>query len=77
MKQVLFSLLILAAFSLNAQKNDKAPVPIKTTGDIKKEAAIQAQAQTVQEVAVERTNAKMTFESLTVDYGTIEMGQSH
>jgi hypothetical protein len=74
MKQVLFSLLILATFSLNAQKTDKAPVPIKTQGDIKKEAAMQAQTQAVAEVAVERTNAKMTFESLTVDYGTIDNG---
>jgi hypothetical protein len=72
MKQVLFSLLVLISISLNAQTN---PIPVKTEGDLQKEAMIEkAKTQAVAEVAVERTNAKMTFESLTVDYGTIENG---
>lgn len=72
MKQVLFSLLVLVSFSLTAQTN---PIPVKTEGDLQKEAMIErAKTQAVAEVAVERTNAKMTFESLSVDYGTIEFG---
>ena len=60
MKQVLFSLLVLVSFSLNAQTN---PIPVKTEGDLKKEAMIEkAKTQAITEVAVERTNAKMTFE---------------
>ncbi len=76
MKQILFSLLVLVSFSISAQtKVEKAPIPVKTEGDLKKEAMIeQAKTAAVAEVAVERTNAKMTFESLTVDYGTIENG---
>lgn len=74
MKQILFSLLVLVSFSINAQKTDKAPIPVKTTSDIKKEASMQAQTPVVEEVVVKRTNAKMTFESLSVDYGTIENG---
>jgi Protein of unknown function (DUF1573) len=66
---------VLVAVNINAQQMDKAPVPIKTEGDIKKEAVInQATAESVAEVAIERTNAKMSFESLNVDYGTIENG---
>ena len=61
-------------FALTAQTK-VAPIPIKTDGDLKKEAMIEkAKTQAVTEVAVERTNAKMTFESLTVDFGTIENG---
>jgi len=80
MKQVLFSLLVLVSFSLSAQVSEKAPIPVKTAGDLKKEASaksaqIQAeQAATVSEVAVEKADSKMTFESLTVDYGTVENG---
>jgi len=74
MKQFLFTLLVLVSISLNAQTK-VAPIPIKTEGDLKKEAMIEkAKTEAVAEVAVERTNAKMTFESLTVDYGTIENG---
>ncbi|MFN8339429.1 MAG: DUF1573 domain-containing protein [Saprospiraceae bacterium] len=74
MKQFLFTLLVLVSISLNAQTK-VAPIPIKTEGDMKKEAMIEkAKTEAVAEVAVERTNAKMTFESLTVDYGTIENG---
>jgi hypothetical protein len=74
MKQFLFSLLVLGAFSLSAQK-DKAPVPVKVDAPVKNEAtAIEAQKAPAQEAEVERTNAKMTFESMTVDYGTIENG---
>ncbi|MBC7885525.1 MAG: DUF1573 domain-containing protein [Saprospiraceae bacterium] len=75
MKQVLFSLLLIAGFSLSAQQTEKAPIPVKTAGDLKKEAVIkQAQDQAAAEVVIEKTNAVMTFESLTVDYGTIENG---
>jgi len=74
MKQILFSLLVFSCFALTAQTK-VAPIPIKTEGDLKKEAMIEkAKTQAVTEVAVERTNAKMTFESLTVDFGTIENG---
>lgn len=74
MKQFLFSLLVLGAFSLSAQK-DKAPVPVKVDAPVKNEATIiDAQKAPAQEAEVERTNAKMTFESMTVDYGTIENG---
>lgn len=74
MKQILFTLLVLVSFTINAQtKVEKAPIPVKTEGDIKKEAMVE-KTQAVAEVAIERTNAKMTFESLTVDYGTIENG---
>lgn len=76
MKQILFSLLVFVSFSISAQtKTDKAAIPVKTDGDMKKEVVMkQAQEAAVVEAAVERTNAKMTFESLTVDYGTIENG---
>jgi hypothetical protein len=73
MKQILFSLFVIAAFSINAQKSDKAPIPVKTQGDIKKEVAV-PQVEATPEAVIEKTNAKMTFESLTVDYGTIENG---
>lgn len=80
MKQVLFSLLLLVSFSLSAQVSDKAPIPVKTAGDLKKEASMKSaqikaeQAAAVSEAAVEKADSKMTFESLTVDYGTVEHG---
>ena len=81
MKQVLFSLLVLVSFSLSAQVSEKAPIPVKTAGDLKKEASMKSaqikaeQAAAVSEAAaVEKADSKMTFESLTVDYGTIENG---
>jgi hypothetical protein len=75
MRQLLFTLLVLVSVSLHAQEVEKATIPVKTEGDLKKEASIKmAQKNAVAEVAVERTNAIMTFESLTVDYGTIENG---
>jgi len=80
MKQVLFSLLVLVSFSLSAQVSDKAPIPVKTPGDLKKEASMKSaqvkteQATAVSEAAVEKADSKMTFESLTVDYGTVEFG---
>ncbi len=73
MKQILFSLFVLVSFSMNAQT---------TTAPIK-QAAKENVAETVPAVqavptpvvmAEERTNAKMTFESLNVDFGTIENG---
>jgi hypothetical protein len=81
MKHFLFSLLVLCAFSINAQ-NKSVPVtgkpvatPIQAEPVMKKDAAVQkAVSEAVVEVAVERSNAKMTFESLTVDYGTVEYG---
>lgn len=74
MKQVLFSFFVLVTFALNAQQVEKAPVPIKTEGDLKKEAQMKEAMvkEAVAEAPVERTNAKMEFKSLTVDYGTIE-----
>ncbi|MBK9735114.1 MAG: DUF1573 domain-containing protein [Saprospiraceae bacterium] len=75
MKQILFSLFVIVSFALHAQQTVKPAIPIKTEGDIKKEAISNAaQTEAVAEAVVERTNAKMTFESLTVDYGTIENG---
>jgi hypothetical protein len=81
MKQFFFLLMVLVSFQLSAQnKSDKAP----NGGSMKKEATITTAPTAVAapaaapapsaEPAVERTNAKMTFESLTVDYGTIENG---
>ncbi len=80
MKQVLFSLLVLVSFSLSAQVSEKAPIPVKTPSDLKKEASMKSaqmkadQAGITAEAAVEKADSKMTFESLTVDYGTIENG---
>lgn len=82
MKQFFFLLMVFATVQLGAQnKSDKAPA----AGTVKKEATPSAAPTAVTspvattpapaaEPAVERTNAKMTFESLTVDYGTIENG---
>ncbi|MBK9254081.1 MAG: DUF1573 domain-containing protein [Saprospiraceae bacterium] len=73
MKQVLFlALLLISSLSLNAQ-TDKAPIPIQTETD--KKAEMVKQAQQIQKAEqtdlMEKSNAVMTFESLTVDYGTI------
>lgn len=69
MKQILFSLLIVLGFSLTAQAQNvpavTAPVKeMKTTTTKTVNAATD----------VETTNAKMTFETTTVDFGTIENG---
>lgn len=78
MKQILFSLFVLVSFSLSAQTKPATPAPVK---EIAKEInnvvpATNAPAipTPVAPIAEEKTNAKMTFESLTVDYGTIDNG---
>jgi hypothetical protein len=81
MKHFLFSLLVLCAINLNAQTKS-VPVtgqpvatPVQVAPVMKKDAPVQkAVSEAVAEVAVERSNAKMSFESLSVDYGTIEYG---
>ena len=75
MKQLFLSLFVIVGLTAYAQQTDKAPVPIKTEGDLKKEAMMKVPAQpAAPEVVIEKTNAKMTFESMVVDYGTIENG---
>jgi hypothetical protein len=76
MKQFLFSLLVLANFSLNAQKATTTTVPAPAAVTTPAPAAITTPATPtpVAPVVEERSNSKMTFESLTVDYGTIENG---
>jgi hypothetical protein len=76
MKQILFSLLVVLTFSLNAQKVEKATMPAKTSGDIMKAQDIKNSPLTVPTTAdgQVKTNAIMTFESLTVDYGTVDYG---
>ena len=73
MKQILFSLSVLVAFSVNAQKA-KVPSNVKNTAEVKKEEVIQQVAPTAAPVFVMGATSKavMSFESLTVDYGTIE-----
>ena len=68
MKQVLFSLLVMLAFNVNAQKKVAAA---------KAEKVVEAKAETISQPAtpefvMKKSAAKMTFESLTVDYGKIE-----
>jgi hypothetical protein len=74
MKQLLFILLVFVAFGLNAQKT-------KTKNTVKQEAPKQEVIQQVTIPAPQATpefimaptsKAKMTFESLDVNYGTIE-----
>jgi hypothetical protein len=77
MKQLLFSLFVLVSFSLSAQTKPATAAPVK---EMAKEisntvpAAAVATPTPVAPIAEEKTNAKMTFESLTVDYGTIDNG---
>jgi len=76
MKQFILLVFVLAAtFSTTfAQAVEKAPIPVMTEGDKAKQDQLakkqQATTPKVEEV-VEKSNAKMTFETLTVDYGTI------
>lgn len=77
MKQLFLSLFVLIGLGLNAQQTEKAPIPIKTEGDMKKETMMKVPATPATpaaDIVVEKSNAKMTFESMTVDYGTIENG---
>ncbi|MFZ1705438.1 MAG: DUF1573 domain-containing protein [Saprospiraceae bacterium] len=72
----LILLVFACLLSLNsfAQSTDKAPVPVQVEADkAKVKEAISPVAAPVQvEQEVERTNAKMTFETTIVDYGTIQ-----
>lgn len=82
MKQFFFFALLVVSFQLQAQnKTDKAPAAGSTKKETTMTTPVAAPASTpaaapapAAEPVVERTNAKMTFESLTVDYGTIENG---
>ncbi|MGB4839739.1 MAG: DUF1573 domain-containing protein [Saprospiraceae bacterium] len=73
MKQILFSLLVMVAFNVNAQKAKTTTA--KNAADVKKQEVVQqaAPAETA-EFVMAKSKAKMSFESLTVDYGTIEYG---
>ncbi|KXK36964.1 MAG: DUF1573 domain-containing protein [Saprospiraceae bacterium] len=72
MKHILFSLLVFVSFSLTAQDTKSTVKQTKETTAVapavKKTATVPVTGE------VERSNAKMTFESTIVDYGTIENG---
>lgn len=76
MKHLLFSFFVLISFSLSAQNKVTTPAPSKEKAkEIGTVTATSPAVPTpVAPIAEEKTNAKMSFESLTVDYGTIENG---
>lgn len=74
MKQLFLLVLIcvsgLTAFAQNTEKNQ---IPVKVEGDkVKVQQNVQAAPVQVAEPVVEKTNAKMSFETMVVDYGTIQ-----
>ncbi|MFZ1751394.1 MAG: hypothetical protein WAU01_14440, partial [Saprospiraceae bacterium] len=72
MKQILLVLLVFGSISINAQKKAQATTAAKAATEVKAETVVQpAPAPATFEVAVPTTKAKMSFETLTVDYGTI------
>ncbi|MBK7633507.1 MAG: DUF1573 domain-containing protein [Saprospiraceae bacterium] len=76
MKQLLFILLVFVAFGLNAQKT-KTKNAVKSAQEAPKQEVVQPVTPSAPQVAPEfimapASKAKMTFESLDVNYGTIE-----
>jgi len=70
MKNVLLLLFVaVASFSGMAQTKEKAQIPVPVEVDKTK---VQAQAMQQAPAEAEKTNAKMTFETMIVDYGTIQ-----
>jgi hypothetical protein len=69
----LFVIVCLLSAGSFAQNTEKASIPVKVEVDKTK---VQQNVQTVAvqevEAVVEKTNAKMTFETTIVDYGTIQ-----
>lgn len=69
----LFVFVCLLSTGIFAQNKEKAPIPVKVEGDkAMTQQNVQAAPAQAVEAAVERTNAKMTFETTIVDYGTIQ-----
>ena len=76
MKQLLFILLVFVAFGLNAQKT-KAKNAVKSAQEAPKQEVVQPVTPSAPQVAPEfimapASKAKITFESLDVNYGTIK-----
>lgn len=64
MKHLFYSLFVCFAFTVNAQVEEvKKEMPVSNVSDVKVEAP---------KIVLEKSNAKMTFESMIVDYGKIE-----
>lgn len=74
MKQVfLFVLFCVSAVALSAQNTQTNQIPVKVESEkVKVQQNIQAVPVEAAEPVVERTNAKMSFETMIVDYGTIQ-----
>lgn len=74
MKQVfLFVLFCVSVVALSAQNTQTNQIPVKVESEkVKVQQNIQAVPVEAAEPVVERTNAKMSFETMIVDYGTIQ-----
>lgn len=70
MKNFLFLLLVCVSFSLNAQ--DKKSVPTQKAVEVTKDVATEMKKTETPEFVVSKSKAKMEFETLDVEYGTIE-----
>ena len=70
MKNLMFFLFIVMSFALNAQ--EKKNIPVQKAEEVTKEVSAETQKSTTPEFVVSKSKAKMEFETLDVDYGTIE-----
>ena len=70
---LLFILFSATYFVVSAQKIETNQIPVKVESEnVKVQQNIQAVPVEAAEPVVERTNAKMSFETMVVDYGTIQ-----